>query len=245
MINPKVTIITVSYNSENTIRDTMQSVLNQTYENIEYIIIDGNSKDNTVAIAKEFEQQFNGRLKVVSEPDQGIYDAMNKGIKLASGELVGIINSDDWYEVNSVEIMVDNYRRNSDCILYGILKMVKNEQVYYLKCLSHEFLGENMIQHPTCFIPKRLYDTYGLYDTNYKISADYELVNRYKQQGVKFCRVERVISNFRLGGASTGNLGPIESLHIKYKYNHISKKSLYVGLFNLQQKKIISKLRKR
>ena len=100
--NKLVTVITPCFNSEKTIRKTIESVLNQTYHNIEYLIIDGASTDKTVEIAKSYEQAFGGRMKIYSEPDKGIYDAMNKGIRLAGGELVGIVNSDDYYETDAV-----------------------------------------------------------------------------------------------------------------------------------------------
>ena len=105
----RVTIITVCYNSEKTIRKTMESVLEQTYTNIEYIVIDGQSLDTTMQIVKEIAPLFGEWIKIISEPDKGIYDAMNKGIKLAKGELIGIINSDDFYEKDAVEKIEEVY----------------------------------------------------------------------------------------------------------------------------------------
>ena len=99
--NVKVSVITVCYNSARTIEATIQSILMQTYSNIEYIIIDGASRDNTLDIIKKYEKEFNGRLTVVSEPDNGIYDAMNKGIRMATGEVIGLLNSDDTYEFDA------------------------------------------------------------------------------------------------------------------------------------------------
>ncbi len=102
-IKPKISIITPCLNSEKTIRDTMESVLHQTYKNIEYIIVDGGSEDRTLEIIHEYEHLFNGRLKYISEKDNGIYDAMNKGIRQSKGKLIGIIGSDDYYETDAVE----------------------------------------------------------------------------------------------------------------------------------------------
>ena len=110
-MNPLISIITVCFNSSKTIRQTIESVLNQTYTNIEYILVDGKSTDNTVAIIEEYAPQFTAKgivYRWVSEPDAGIYDAMNKGIKLATGEWIGIINSDDWYELDACENMLIN-----------------------------------------------------------------------------------------------------------------------------------------
>ena len=114
---PFVTIVTVCYNSESTIRKTIESVLRQTYTNIEYVVIDGNSQDKTLDIIREYQECFKGRMKLVSEPDEGIYDAMNKGIRLAEGELIGILNSDDHYEENAVEEIVKAWDRKGMQIL--------------------------------------------------------------------------------------------------------------------------------
>ena len=107
----KITIITVCYNSEKTIKDTIESVLAQNYKNFEYIIIDGKSKDNTVDIIKSYEPKFNGKMKWISEKDKGIYDAMNKGVKLASGDIIGLINADDILATsNAFQIIVDTFK---------------------------------------------------------------------------------------------------------------------------------------
>jgi len=242
---PLVSIITVCYNSEKYIRDTIESVLNQTYNNIEYIIVDGESSDNTLDIIKEYETKFNGRLTWISEPDKGIYDAMNKGIKMSNGEIIGIINSDDWYEDYTVEIAVEKFIENSNnTIIYGILRMFKDGKVYMLKQHTHHFLNDFVIQHPTCFIPKKVYDEYGMYDCSYKISADFELLNRFNKKGAEFIRVERVMTNFRIGGASTSIIGPIESIKIKYKYNNISKSKKTFKLLGLRLYYFLNKIKK-
>lgn len=127
--NIKVSIITVCFNSEKTIIDTLESVLNQSYENIEYIIIDGKSKDKTVDIIKRYENKFKEKkieYKWISEKDSGIYEAMNKGINKSTGEVIGIINSDDWYEKNTVEKVMKEYKIKKFDMLYGNLRMIKN-----------------------------------------------------------------------------------------------------------------------
>lgn len=123
-----VTVITVCYNSEKTIRASIESVLNQTYPEIEYIVVDGKSKDNTVAIAKEYEDLFNEKgysYRIITEKDQGIYDAMNKGIRMASGEIVGMINSDDWYEPVAVQTAAEVYKETKYDIFYADINLIK------------------------------------------------------------------------------------------------------------------------
>ena len=121
--NIKVSIITVCYNSEKTIRRTIESVLNQTYDNIEYIIVDGASTDQTMDIVKEYEPKFSGRMRWISEPDEGIYFAMNKGIDMAAGELIGLLNSDDTYESNAVKSIRDALVSEPYQILYGFARV--------------------------------------------------------------------------------------------------------------------------
>ena len=123
-----VSIITVCYNSEKTIYQTMDSVLKQTYSNIEYIIIDGASTDGTLAIIKEFGQRFGARMRYVSEPDHGIYDAMNKGISMAGGDIIGIINSDDYYEPDAVEKVIGAYSRGDCAVFYGEMRTWTDEK---------------------------------------------------------------------------------------------------------------------
>ena len=134
-----VTIITVAYNSEKTIAKTLESVLNQTYSDIEYIIVDGASSDGTVKVAKSFVDKFaekEGRiLKIISEPDKGMYDALNKGAGMASGEIVGQVNADDWYEPDAVEKMVKFYKKENYDVAWGNLKVHKpsGEMIKYAK----------------------------------------------------------------------------------------------------------------
>ena len=129
----KISIITATYNSAKTLRDTIESVLNQTYDNIEYIIVDGGSKDDTLEIIKEYEPKFNGRLKWISEKDNGIYDAMNKGIGLASGEVVGILNSDDLYvNRNVIHDIINEFQNDADLeAVHANLYYVKKQRLIF------------------------------------------------------------------------------------------------------------------
>ena len=219
-----VTVITPCYNSEKTIRRTIESVLNQTYSNIEYLIIDGASTDNTISIAKEYEEAFQGRMKIVSEPDDGIYYAMNKGISMATGELIGIVNSDDYYEKEAVALMVENRTEADYQILYGFQRVLRDGKEASICIHHHTNLDYQMITHPTCFVTKKLYEDLGVFNTSYKYSADYEFMLRMYHGGkVEFTPVYEVISNYALGGASGTVMGYRETNRLKYEYHLISK----------------------
>lgn len=230
----KVSIITVCYNSEKTIRKTIESVLGQTYKKIEYIIVDGNSHDRTMDIVNEYKPSFEGRMKVVSEPDDGIYFAMNKGIKMATGELVGIINSDDWYEEDAVEKIIVKYGENKKdyMVLYGLTGIIKNGEMITELETSHENLENEMISHPSCFITRATYEKYGLYNTKYTSVADYDLMLRYKRSNcVSFIPVHERIANFALGGMSSTGAAYVDLIKLKMSYKKISRIKGYIEIF--------------
>lgn len=239
MKQPLVSIITVCYNSEKTIEKTIKSVLNQTYKNIEYIIIDGKSTDSTIEIAKKYEKEFNGRMKIYSEKDTGIYNAMNKGIDKASGTLIGIINSDDYYEKNAVELMVNNMTDDKYQILYGYMKIVKKDVLSHIIIYNHENLKENMINHPTCFITKDIYDDFGKYNEKYRSCADYEFMLRQLNNNVKFIPILEIIATFNYGGMSQKIDSHIECLKMINEFGLISKKEYTKKLLKLYIKKIL------
>lgn len=223
-MNTKVSVITVSYNSEKTIRRTIESVLAQTYKNIEYIIIDGKSTDNTVDIVKEYEDKFAGRMHWVSEPDKGIYDAMNKGIKMSSGELVGILNSDDYYEPDAVENMVNEMGKEKYQILYGFMRTLRNGEEYSISIRTHKDLRNAMISHPTCFVTKQLYTDLGIYDTRYKSVADYDFMLRmFENKDVVFHPVYKLITNFEQGGMSSTTAAWLELVELQKNHGIITK----------------------
>ena len=220
-----VTVITPCYNSEKTIKRTIESVLAQSYKNIEYLIIDGASTDKTVEIAKSFEKDFQGRMKIVSEPDEGIYYAMNKGIQMAQGELIGIVNSDDYYEPEAVEIMVRHRSEAPYQILYGFERTLRDGKEAGIHIHHHTNLDYQMITHPTCFVTKKLYEDFGVFNTEYKYSADYEFMLRMYHGGkVEFTPVYQLISNYALGGASGSGEAYMETQGLYYKYGRITKK---------------------
>ncbi len=236
-----VSIITVCYNSEKTIRDTIESVLGQTYTKIEYILIDGNSKDRTIEIIKSYESKFEEKgiaYKWISEPDKGIYDAMNKGIDVASGELIGIINSDDWYEINAIESILKNYDEAID-VYHGYLRFIEDEREQMIRRTDSCQLEKGiMIEHPTCFLNKRVYEKNGKYSLDYKSSSDLDyFLNFFKE--LKFKKVDLIISNFRVDGISNTIIGQLETLEILYKNKKISKKSYFISLIKLKIKKYL------
>lgn len=183
----KVSIITITYNSAITLRDTMEAVLSQTSKNIEYIVVDGASKDDTVKIIKEYESKFNGQMRWVSEPDKGLYDAMNKGIRMATGDIVGIINSDDFYHrTDVIAKVVEGFQENGIEAIYGDVRFVnpdnldKTVRYYSSKHFSPQLFRYGfMPAHPTFFTYRRYFEEFGYYKTDYKIAADYELLIRF------------------------------------------------------------------
>lgn len=221
----KVSIITVCYNSEKTIERTIKSVLNQTYKNIEYIIIDGKSSDATIDMIKKYESEFGNRMKWVSEKDDGIYYAMNKGIDLATGELIGIINSDDFYEEDAVEKIVEAYGEEEYQIIYGMVRQLRNSVEDCVSIYSHHFLRDRMICHPGCFVSKNIYEKYGGFNTEYISAADYDFMLRMNQhQDVVFKPVYSIISNFEQGGVSSSKKGRLDKLRLEYNWGKITKK---------------------
>ena len=205
-----VSIITVSYNSSATIRSTLESVSNQSYPKIEHIIIDGQSKDGTQEIIEEFQHvsQF------ISEPDKGIYDAMNKGIKLATGDVIGILNSDDTFYDNSTIDLVANTFKNSDVdSVYGDVQFVSpGDKLKVLRYYSSKLWNMDrfkygfMPAHPSFYVRSNFYTKLGLYKTNYRISADFDLLLRYYLiHKISYHYIQKPIVNMLPGGVSTSN----------------------------------------
>jgi len=197
-----VSIVTVVFNGEKYLEQTIQSVLNQTYSNIEYIIIDGGSTDGTVDIIKKYEHKL---AYWVSEKDNGIYNAMNKGITHCNGELIGIINADDWYESNAIELVVNAYSEEQFDICHGNLNLIDLNSNIFIKATDDlkDMKKRMMIFHPTVFIKKSIYLTHGMYDESFNIAADYDLILRLYTKKMKFLRISKLITNFREGGISS------------------------------------------
>jgi len=208
----KISIITVVYNNKDTIKDAIESVLNQTYENIEYIIIDGASTDGTVEIIKSYGNKID---KFISEKDNGIYDAMNKGIKLATGDIVGMLNSDDFYASSDmIKKMVKEFKEKKVDSVYGDLVYVNAENtdkiVRYWKSKPFK---EGLFKkgwhpaHPTFFIKKEIYDKYGVFNLDFKIAADYELMLRFLgKYKISSSYIPEIFVKMRTGGESNQSI---------------------------------------
>ncbi len=206
----KISIITVCYNSASTIEDTIKSVISQDYADLEYIIIDGGSTDETLKIVGKYQDKI---AKVVSEPDRGIYDAMNKGIKLASGDIVGIINSDDFYSDNKVLDKVAGVISGGVDACYGDLAYVNRQdvskQVRYWKAGEYEKRKLSygwIMPHPVFFVKKEVYNRFGLFNLSFKIAADYELMLRFLLKGISVVYIPETLVCMREGGHSAENL---------------------------------------
>ena len=218
---PLISIITVVYNRVKTIEQTIKSVINQPYTNKEYIIIDGGSTDGTVDIIRKYSSHLS---YWVSERDKGIFDAMNKGIGRAKGELIGIINADDWYEEDIFQTISSQYKNTGyNQVIHGLIRNFLDEEFYSMVGNSIRRLRYDMIQHPTCFIPRKLYQTFGNYNISIKHSADYDLILRFVNSGVKFSFIEKPLVNFRLGGDSSNIWAEIEMYKVRVKHHLISK----------------------
>jgi len=204
----KISIITVVRNNASTIKDTIDSVLKQTYSNVEYIVIDGSSTDGTIEIIQGYKKYIK---KFISEKDKGVYDAMNKGINLATGDVIGLLNGDDVYFDETVLQNVANaFKKNeSDCV-YGDLYYVErnnlDEIVRYWK--SSKFKKGSFARgwhppHPTFFVKKEVYSKYGLYDIEMKVSADFDLMLRLLEKyNITSHYLPTILVRMRTGGMS-------------------------------------------
>jgi len=230
-----VSIITVTYNSAATVRDTIESVLRQTYAPKEYIVIDGASKDETLTIVQGYEIKFIEKgitYKVISEKDNGIYDAMNKGIRLATGEIIGLINSDDWYEDIAIEKMIAVYDRSRFDLFFADLRMhLPSGKTFVKRARNRRYATSRDWNHPTTFITKEMYLKYEYRcDT---IHDDYDLILRLKKKNVKTEVLNEVLANFRMNGTSHEKNIKKALERIKVKY-HIYKNNGYSPLYIIE-----------
>ena len=225
----KISIITVCFNSESTIQDTIRSVSEQSYKNIEYIIIDGKSTDNTLSKIDSYRDKIK---HIVSEPDNGIYDAMNKGMRLASGDIIGILNADDYYAYNGVLAdVVKTFEDSPVDTCYGDLFYVNASDtqkiVRYWK--SGDFYPNNfyhgwMPPHPTFFVRRSIYEKYGLFNLNLGSAADYEIMLRFLlKYNVNAKYIPKTLVHMRAGGVSNASLGS------RLKANRMDRKAWKVN----------------
>lgn len=237
----KVSIVTVCWNSEQYIADAIKSVLNQSYQDIEYILVDGLSKDRTVDIIKSFEPQFNGRMKWVSEKDNGLYDAMNKGLKMASGDVFGILNSDDFFaNPDVIQNIVDGFSSDSSIeAVYTNLYYVKQDQpeIIVRHWISNEFKPRSFFKgwhppHPTLYMKKDTYEKCGYFDLSFRLAADFELMLRFfEKYKIKSKYLNITSIRMRLGGATSKNLSNIMTGNAEciqaFKVNGLNASILY------------------
>ena len=204
----KLSIITISYNSENSISETFNSVKTQLIDNYEYLLIDGGSNDRTLTIAKEQDHIS----KIVSEPDKGIYDALNKGIKNSTGEIIGFLNSDDtFYDENSLKYIVEAFDKNTDCVFGDLIYTDINENIKRvwkgLVFKKGAFKKGWMPAHPTFYCRRNIYEKLGLYDDSFKIAGDFELMLRFlEKHNIRSKYIPKTLVNMKVGGASNNGL---------------------------------------
>jgi glycosyltransferase involved in cell wall biosynthesis len=235
----KVSIITVCFNSEKTIEDTIKSVINQTYNNIEYIIIDGGSNDKTIDIINKYSDKI---YKFISEKDNGIYDAINKGINLSTGYIVGILNSDDYFFDNSIiSNIVDIFTINNtvDSVI-GDINFVNtnNKLIREYKSLNWKpslFKFGIMPPHPTFYCKRILYDKFGLYNNRYKIAGDFDLLIRFLfVNKISYHYFPKSMVTMRLGGISTSGIKSIITINKEILHsclsNNIQTNYIYIYL---------------
>lgn len=197
---PLVTIITVVFNGATHLEQTILSVLNQTYDNVEYIIIDGGSTDGSLDIIRKYDCAID---YWVSEADQGVSDAFNKGLCASTGLAIGVINSDDWYEPDTVKLIASMVRAGKTDIFHGQLQYWRDQDKKELADGNHKLLDKDMtVNHPTVFVMRALYQTIGGFSTDFRYAMDYEVLLRAKKWGARFQYINRCLANMHLGGMS-------------------------------------------
>lgn len=239
----KITIITATYNSGATLRDTIKSVLGQTYLDYEHIIVDGKSKDATLDIIREYEPHYQGKLRWISEPDKGIYDAMNKGIRMATGDIVGLLNSDDFYTSNDVLEHVAKALSDSNVdAIYGDIHYVNDDDLTHcVRYYSSRVFSRGLMRlgfmpaHPSFYCRRTIYEKYGLFDTSLRVAADFE--NLLRLIFVNRIRTKYIPEDFvtmRTGGASSSGIVShkriLKEHMVAYKQNGVYSNLFLEGL---------------
>ncbi len=241
----KISIITVTYNSADTLCDTIRSVLSQSYSDWEHIIVDGGSDDSTVELVREYGERYDGRLKFVSEKDSGIYDAMNKGLRMASGDIVGILNSDDFFTTPNVLSRIaeafENGNNDFDAVYGDIIYVDSNDKTRAVRYYSSEGFRRwkmrlgYMPAHPSFYCRRQLYERHGLFDTSFRVAADFENLLRIIYVGRASTRyLPMNFVTMRVGGASSSGFRShrrIFSDHIRaYRKNNVPS-GLFLDIF--------------
>lgn len=206
----KISIITAVWNNRDTIKDAIESVLSQTYSDVEYIIIDGGSTDGTVDIIRSYGDRID---KFVSEKDKGIYDALNKGVKLATGDIIGFLHSDDVFaDENSAAKIAEAFSVNTDGVYSDLVYTPKGDiskilRYWESRSYTPELLSRGwMPAHPTLYLRREVYERFGMFDLNFRIAADYDFILRVFKSGINTVYIPEVLYKMRLGGASNRSL---------------------------------------
>lgn len=200
----KISVVTVAYNSEEGIGRTIESVLGQTYQDIEYLIIDGKSSDRTVEIAEGYREALEARgiaFRIISEPDGGIYDAMNKGIRLAEGDVIGLLNSEDTYEPETLEAVAETFEQTDCELMFADIRIYRPDGSSFVKkARQRKFQTSRDWNHPTTFVRAEVYKANPF--LNKGIHDDYGFYLKMRRQNRRIVTVNKVLANFRMGGAS-------------------------------------------
>jgi len=237
----KITIVTVTYNSEKTLRDTIESVFMQSYSDYEYIIVDGNSKDATIDIVKAYCLQFGGRMRYISENDNGMYDAMNKGIKMATGDIVGFLNSDDFFTSNNIlQEVASTFESNEIDAVYGDIHFVNADNLSKrVRYYSSRFFARPLMRfgfmpaHPSFYCRLDTYLKYGGFDTSYKIAADFEnLLRLIFIHRIRTKYIQKDFVTMRIGGISTAGMASRQQI-MKEHLHAMKKNGIYSNFFLL------------
>ncbi len=209
-MNKKISIITACYNSERTIAKTIESVLAQDYLNFEHIFIDGASGDGTLRVIESYRERYGNRIKLISEKDNGLYDAMNKGVRLAEGDIIGILNSDDFMvSADVLSAVAAAFERGADGIYGNVLYYRGDDSRNVVRAMRGKGrIGLGWIApHATLYLTRAIYDKYGLYDEDLKISSDYDLILRlFKDKENALVYVDKYFVKMREGGLSTSGM---------------------------------------
>ena len=214
---PVVSIVTVVLNDPKGLQSTIESVINQNYSNFEYIIIDGGSDDGTLSVIRQFDDQIDYWL---SKKDRGIYDAMNKGIKISSGEIIGSLNAGDCYCKDTVAIVIDAFKSaDRPKIVFGdVIMCDQNKDQLYTASVRKRILKDGWMPHPAVFVKRQVYEEFGCFDVKFRVSADYDFMLRTYSR-TKRTYIERPLAKMQTGGIST------KRVFMKAKEDHIARKS--------------------
>lgn len=232
----RVSVVTICYNSSEFIARTIESVLAQTYKNIEYLIIDGASKDNTVEIAESYRSRMEEAgitYQIYSEPDKGIYDAMNKGVQKATGDIIGLLNSGDVYEDIAVETVVETFKETGCELMFGNIRMIKTDGSSFVKkARQRSFQTSRDWNHPTTFVKAEVYKANpfrmkGIHD-------DYGFYLQMRRQKRRIVTVDKVLASFYMGGASNNKSFKAAKKRIMDRYKYCYRINGYSRLYMIE-----------